>query len=208
MASLFFAPPPPVLSFSVTLRSWSTSRIAIVSIFIGLTKDLRQFLDARFHKGSIDHDLQQTIRDNLYMRTVPCKSARSILFAIDKHTPCLSLQAPHGRHDQVKSTDKITPSWVRKIFVHWKKAAICSKAASIKASISILVTSDHRSSHVGHYYGTPRPPKEALLTNGQHLYPSQSSNNSLLRRSNSANEMFQQQRSNDNGSESNGQIDF
>ncbi|CAF5047579.1 unnamed protein product, partial [Rotaria socialis] len=37
-----------------------------------LTKDLRQFLDGRFEKNSIDHDLQQTIRDNLYMTTVPC----------------------------------------------------------------------------------------------------------------------------------------
>nr|KAG5711460.1 hypothetical protein BaRGS_025887 [Batillaria attramentaria] len=38
-----------------------------------LTKDLRQYLGTRFPKGSVDHDLQQTIRDNLYMRTVPCK---------------------------------------------------------------------------------------------------------------------------------------
>jgi hypothetical protein len=46
----------------------------IIYIFLtGLTKDLRQFLDGRFEKGSIDHDLQQTIRDNLYKRTVPCK---------------------------------------------------------------------------------------------------------------------------------------
>ncbi|XP_046353265.1 membrane-associated guanylate kinase, WW and PDZ domain-containing protein 1-like isoform X6 [Haliotis rufescens] len=37
-----------------------------------LPKDLRLFLNARFLKGSVDHDLQQTIRDNLYMRTVPC----------------------------------------------------------------------------------------------------------------------------------------
>lgn len=37
-----------------------------------LTKDLRQFLNTRFQKGSIDHDLQNTIRDNLYLRTVPC----------------------------------------------------------------------------------------------------------------------------------------
>ncbi|XP_070193690.1 membrane-associated guanylate kinase, WW and PDZ domain-containing protein 1-like isoform X2 [Littorina saxatilis] len=37
-----------------------------------MTKDLRQYLATRFPKGSIDHDLQQTIRDNLYMRTVPC----------------------------------------------------------------------------------------------------------------------------------------
>jgi hypothetical protein len=28
-------------------------------------------LNARFQKGSIDHDLQNTIRDNLYLRTVP-----------------------------------------------------------------------------------------------------------------------------------------
>ncbi|XP_075552156.1 membrane associated guanylate kinase, WW and PDZ domain containing protein magi isoform X4 [Dermacentor variabilis] len=37
-----------------------------------LTKDLRQYLNTRFQKGSIDHDLQNTIRDNLYLRTVPC----------------------------------------------------------------------------------------------------------------------------------------
>ncbi|XP_046407318.1 membrane-associated guanylate kinase, WW and PDZ domain-containing protein 2-like isoform X2 [Ischnura elegans] len=36
-----------------------------------ITKDLRQFLNTRFQKGSIDHDLQNTIRDNLYLRTVP-----------------------------------------------------------------------------------------------------------------------------------------
>lgn len=36
-----------------------------------ITKDLRQFLNARFQKGSVDHDLQNTIRDNLYLRTVP-----------------------------------------------------------------------------------------------------------------------------------------
>ncbi len=42
-------------------------------LLTGLTKDLRQFLDGRFEKGSIDYDLQQKIRDNLYMRTVPCK---------------------------------------------------------------------------------------------------------------------------------------
>ncbi|KAI8504048.1 Membrane-associated guanylate kinase, WW and PDZ domain-containing protein 3 [Branchiostoma belcheri] len=39
----------------------------------GLTKDLRQYLNTRFQKGSVDHDLQQTIRDNVYLRTVPCK---------------------------------------------------------------------------------------------------------------------------------------
>jgi hypothetical protein len=47
--------------------------INYIFFLTGLTKDLRQFLDGRFEKDSIDHDLQQTIRDNLYKRTVPCK---------------------------------------------------------------------------------------------------------------------------------------
>uniref|UniRef100_A0A8C9VTA7 Membrane-associated guanylate kinase, WW and PDZ domain-containing protein 2 n=1 Tax=Scleropages formosus TaxID=113540 RepID=A0A8C9VTA7_SCLFO len=37
-----------------------------------IDKDLRHYLNLRFPKGSVDHDLQQTIRDNLYLRTVPC----------------------------------------------------------------------------------------------------------------------------------------
>ncbi|XP_055329132.1 membrane-associated guanylate kinase, WW and PDZ domain-containing protein 3-like isoform X2 [Paramacrobiotus metropolitanus] len=37
-----------------------------------LTKDLKEFLAGGFPKGSLDHELQNTIRDNLYMRTVPC----------------------------------------------------------------------------------------------------------------------------------------
>eukprot|EP00064_Thunnus_orientalis_P017049 superscaffoldBa00003520_g17123 len=34
-------------------------------------KDLRHYLNLRFSKGSVDHDHQQIIRDNLYLRTVP-----------------------------------------------------------------------------------------------------------------------------------------
>ncbi|XP_063064866.1 membrane-associated guanylate kinase, WW and PDZ domain-containing protein 1-like isoform X13 [Engraulis encrasicolus] len=37
-----------------------------------LNKDLKHFLSLRFHKSSPDHDLQQTIRDNLYRHAVPC----------------------------------------------------------------------------------------------------------------------------------------
>ncbi|XP_009995319.1 PREDICTED: LOW QUALITY PROTEIN: membrane-associated guanylate kinase, WW and PDZ domain-containing protein 1 [Chaetura pelagica] len=37
-----------------------------------LKKDLRYYLNQRFQKGSPDHDLQQTIRDNLYRHAVPC----------------------------------------------------------------------------------------------------------------------------------------
>ncbi|CAB3366537.1 Hypothetical predicted protein [Cloeon dipterum] len=36
-----------------------------------ITNDLRQFLNTRYQKGSADHELQNTIRDNLYLRTVP-----------------------------------------------------------------------------------------------------------------------------------------
>ncbi|GAB5568208.1 membrane-associated guanylate kinase [Prionailurus iriomotensis] len=36
-----------------------------------LNKDLRHFLNQRFQKGSPDHELQQTIRDNLYRHAVP-----------------------------------------------------------------------------------------------------------------------------------------
>ncbi|GIY52109.1 membrane-associated guanylate kinase, WW and PDZ domain-containing protein 1 [Caerostris extrusa] len=35
-------------------------------------KRFAKFLNTRFQKGSLDHDLQNTIRDNLYQRTVPC----------------------------------------------------------------------------------------------------------------------------------------
>lgn len=38
-------------------------------------KDLRHYLNLRFSKGSVDHDHQQIIRDNLYLRTVPCESS-------------------------------------------------------------------------------------------------------------------------------------
>ena len=41
-------------------------------VFSGaITTDLRQYLNTRFPKGDVDHELQNTIRDNLYLRTVP-----------------------------------------------------------------------------------------------------------------------------------------
>lgn len=36
-----------------------------------LCSSLAEFLSARFRKGSLNHELQNTIRDNLYIRTVP-----------------------------------------------------------------------------------------------------------------------------------------
>ncbi|XP_062401870.1 membrane-associated guanylate kinase, WW and PDZ domain-containing protein 1b isoform X2 [Sardina pilchardus] len=37
-----------------------------------LNKDLKRYLSQRFQKSSPDHELQQTIRDNLYRHAVPC----------------------------------------------------------------------------------------------------------------------------------------
>ena len=39
-----------------------------------LNKDLKHYLSLRFQKSSPDHELQQTIRDNLYRHAVPCES--------------------------------------------------------------------------------------------------------------------------------------
>ncbi len=49
-------------------------------------KDLRHYLNLRFSKGSVDHDHQQIIRDNLYLRTIPCESTSffslSLIFSV------------------------------------------------------------------------------------------------------------------------------
>ncbi|XP_039404041.1 membrane-associated guanylate kinase, WW and PDZ domain-containing protein 1 isoform X26 [Mauremys reevesii] len=51
-----------------------TEPIAVKAVRPGsrLNKDLRHYLNQRFQKGSPDHELQQTIRDNLYRHAVPC----------------------------------------------------------------------------------------------------------------------------------------
>nr|XP_061809547.1 membrane-associated guanylate kinase, WW and PDZ domain-containing protein 2-like [Nerophis lumbriciformis] len=41
-----------------------------------IDKDLCRYLNLRFPKGSVDHELQQVIRDNLYLRTIPCTTRR------------------------------------------------------------------------------------------------------------------------------------
>lgn len=43
-----------------------------------IDKDLCHYLNLRFQKGSVDHELQQIIRDNLYLRTVPCELSPSL----------------------------------------------------------------------------------------------------------------------------------
>nr|CAB3263597.1 membrane-associated guanylate kinase, WW and PDZ domain-containing protein 2 [Phallusia mammillata] len=41
-----------------------------------LTKDLKLFLSQRFNKGTVDHQLQVEMRDNLYLRTLPCTTRK------------------------------------------------------------------------------------------------------------------------------------
>ena len=45
----------------------------LFSLGQSLVKDLKIYLNQRFDKGSVDHQLQAAIRDNLYLRTLPCK---------------------------------------------------------------------------------------------------------------------------------------
>ena len=51
------------------LAIWLTDYFSLIAGAI--TTDLRKYLNTRFPKGGIDHELQNTIRDNLYLRTVP-----------------------------------------------------------------------------------------------------------------------------------------
>ena len=62
--------PPSAPSTSSLLKS--KEKGSINSTLLLLPLELRAYLDERFQKGSVDYDLQQTIRENVYMRTVPC----------------------------------------------------------------------------------------------------------------------------------------
>ncbi|GAA6101297.1 membrane-associated guanylate kinase, WW and PDZ domain-containing protein 2-like [Tachysurus ichikawai] len=56
----------------VFINGWL--HLAVLNVQGGvIDKDLRHYLNLRFQKGSVDHELQQIIRDNLYLRTVPCE---------------------------------------------------------------------------------------------------------------------------------------
>ncbi|KAM9255554.1 LOW QUALITY PROTEIN: membrane-associated guanylate kinase, WW and PDZ domain-containing protein 3 [Cariama cristata] len=54
------------------VRHFITVRLKTVRPGKVINKDLRHYLSLQFQKGSIDHKLQQVIRDNLYLRTIPC----------------------------------------------------------------------------------------------------------------------------------------
>ena len=58
-----------------------------------ITSDLRQYLNTRFPKGGVDHDLQNTIRDNLYLRTVPVTTRYIEMFQDISLLPSITLWA-------------------------------------------------------------------------------------------------------------------
>uniref|UniRef100_A0A8U8C9C4 Membrane-associated guanylate kinase, WW and PDZ domain-containing protein 2 n=1 Tax=Geospiza parvula TaxID=87175 RepID=A0A8U8C9C4_GEOPR len=62
------------LQLSIVKKTVSTTCFnqKVLCAFCIVDKDLRHYLNLRFQKGSVDHELQQIIRDNLYLRTVPC----------------------------------------------------------------------------------------------------------------------------------------
>ena len=90
--------------------------------------ELRQYLDERFQKGSIDYDLQQIIRENVYMRTVPC-------------TTRLPRQGEIHGQDYIFLTN--------------------DEFLEMEQSGDLLEYGVYN----GHYYGTPKPPKEPKFNN-------------------------------------------
>jgi guanylate kinase len=96
-----------------------------------LPYELRQYLDERFQKGSIDYDLQQCIRENVYMRTVPC-------------TTRLPRQGEVHGQDYIFLTN--------------------DEFLEMEQNGDLLEYGVYN----GHYYGTPKPPKEPKATNLQH----------------------------------------
>lgn len=60
-----------ILSLYTTICNKILANLLKFSFPGAITTDLRQYLNTRFPKGDVDHELQNTIRDNLYLRTVP-----------------------------------------------------------------------------------------------------------------------------------------
>jgi hypothetical protein len=122
------------LSQTITIRTVTSALAAAASpksaaatsgMYL-LPIDLRQYLDERFQKASIDYDLQQVIRENVYMRTVPCTT-----------------RSP--RNGEVNGQDYIFLS--NEDFLELE-----NNGDLLEYGI-----------YNGHYYGTPKPPKQPFI---------------------------------------------
>lgn len=98
-----------------------------------LAPNLRAYLDERFQKGSVDYDLQQSIRENVYMRTVPCTTRAA-------------------RNGEINGQDYIFLT--------------DDEFLELERNGDLLEYGVYN----GHYYGTPKPPKEPkmMLGNATH----------------------------------------
>ena len=52
--------------------SYHSFRVVSAGLAVGLPLDLREYLSRRYPRGSVDHSLQEVIRENVYQRTIPC----------------------------------------------------------------------------------------------------------------------------------------
>eukprot|EP00794_Sanderia_malayensis_P006133 gene6133-6841_t len=59
---------------AISLIKESEEYLELVTVYPGqgISRDLRKYLGTKFSRESVDFDLQETIRNNLYRRTVPC----------------------------------------------------------------------------------------------------------------------------------------
>ena len=107
---------------SISLKTVQSSG-ASQSVSNILPLELRTFLDERFQKGSLDYELQQVIRENVYMRTVPCTTR--------KPRP-----GEQDGHDYIFLSNE--------------------EFLELEQVGDLLEYGVYN----GHYYGTPKPPKE------------------------------------------------
>jgi hypothetical protein len=119
-----------------------------------LPKQLRTYLDERFQKGSVDYDLQTIIRENVYMRTVPCTT-----------------RPP--RNGEINGQDYIFLS--------------NNEFLDLEKNGHLLEYGVYN----GHYYGTPKPPKEPTTNNNANSNIKAPILN-LIKRNNSINDMKHQ----------------
>lgn len=87
-----------------------------------LNKDLKHYLNQRFQKSSPDHELQQTIRDNLYRHAVPCKSM-TFFARFFSCSPCPSTSPSHS------FTSDLMVVWIYFTFV-WSTEHCCGHLSS------------------------------------------------------------------------------
>lgn len=111
-----------------------------------LCKDLRLYLSKCFTPGSMDSQLQQLIRENLYLRAVPCKTHTHTHYIITHqvHTGvnlCDDIKVPPtSPHPQVRPGSLgmgRSQAWTTTLcplrsFSLWRSLELCWRVASLK----------------------------------------------------------------------------